>query len=391
MSKSFQSIQVEGFDAYIIKSSCFGKFFTLRWRVGEKYKYRSLRTRNYAKAMKNAKTLMTKIERGISPDTKTNYEEAFEDYLRSTTCGRARRNQIEQIHYKWLLPYFKRMEVNLIGTAVWEGYKTHRLEMVKAAGEVVRFKTLHHERALMKAFLRYCVRMSLISALPEITAWNKHLTAIEASKQRGAAYSPEELNAVFSLLKSRVIPDADLKMEPYYAHALYVYCLVLFLSAGRAGEIRQLKVGDIELKGEVAVITIRSETSKVKKQRRTAIPRSAAMVLEEFIQWSNPKRPPGGYVFYNYNHSPKAIATINQTYKRLMTEAGLYENEDGVIRPVSSLRNTAITLMSDKVNQAFLVAIAGTSERMVRKHYHDRRAEAFAEYTEEFADTLVAG
>ena len=385
----FVSVQVEGHDAYIVRSKAFGKFFTLRWREAGKYKYKSLRTRNFASAMNLAKTLMTKIQRGLSPDTKTNYEDAFEDYLRSLTCGTMRRNQIAHIHYRYFQPFFGRCEVATMTSAKWEGYKSHRLQLVRAAGDRVRFKTLHHERALMKAFLRYCVRMCLIDGLPEITAFNKHLKVVEPIKQRGAAYSEDELAQVFEILRERAQLSDELRMEPYYAKALYCYCLTLFLSLGRAGEIRQLRVKDIHFKEDSASITIRSESSKVKKARKTAIPKSAAEELRNFIEWSADKRPEGGYVFYNYNHSRVPVKETNQTFKRVMIEAGLYLNDSGTARPVSSLRNTAITMMAQRVEQAFLVSVAGTSTRMLNQHYYDRRAEQITGYTAEISDSLV--
>ena len=389
VSQGFVSVPVDGHDAYIVRSQSFGKFFTLRWREGGKYKYRSLKTRNYARAMATAKGLMTKIERGLYPDANTNFEDAFEDYMRQLTCGVMRRQQISGIHYKHFLPYFKRIEVTTMTTAKWEAYKSHRLDKVRQEEGSVRFKTLHHERALMKAFLRYCVRMCLIPSLPEITAFNKHLKVVESVKQRGAAYEDHELAEVFDILRERADESSVFGMEPYYAKALYSYCLVLFLSVGRAGEIRQLKVSDIEFKDDNALITIQGETSKVKKRRKTAIPSSAAKVLKDFIDWSASKRPKGGHVFYNYNHPRSVVKYINQTFKRVMTEAGLYHNESGTARPVSSLRNTAITMLAQRVEQAFLVSVAGTSARMLNQHYFDRRAEQITGYTEDIADALV--
>ncbi len=389
MASNFVSVPVDGFDAYIVRSKSFGKFFTLRWREGGKYRYRSLKTRNYARAMGNAKSLMTKIERGLDPDAKTNFEDAFEDYLRSLTCGVMRRNQVTHIFYKHFLPFFKRQEVTTITSARWEAYKSHRLSLVRASGDVVRFKTLHHERALMKAFLRYCLRMCLISSFPEITAFNKHLKIVEAVKQRGAAYSDDELSQVFAILRERADRSDVMAMESFYAKGLHAYCLVLFLSVGRAGEIRQLRTSDIEFNEGGASIRIEAETSKVKKSRKTAIPNSAARVIKGFIDWSSERRPDGGFVFYNYNNPVSVIKYFNKTFKRLVTDAGLYYNDEGTARPISSLRNTSITMLAQRVEQAFLVSVAGTSTRMLNQHYYDRRAQEITAYTEDLSDKIV--
>ena len=162
---------------------------------------------------------------------------------------------------------------------------------------------------------------------------------------------------------------------------LYVYALTLFFSCGRTGEIRQLKVSDVTFADSGAVILIRSETSKVKRERRTAIPSEVSDVLKSFIDWSQSLRGKTGFIFFTHDHPIKPVSTVNQTFKKLMTNEGLYLNEGGTLRPISSLRNSALTILSGQVEQAFLCAVAGTSARMLRKHYFDRKAERFAEAT----------
>jgi integrase len=381
MKNGFISIPIENEDAYIIRSKSFGRYFRLRWYENGRYRYKSLKTRNYSAALNAARALMVKINRGLDPNTPTDYENAFEDYMRALNCGVKRRNQVAHIHYRHLLPFFGTIDVAKITTELWEEYKEQRVAKVSAIGGIVRHKTLLHERSLIQAFLRYCKKRALISHIPEITGYSKRNEAISNHKQRGAAYSKEEITKVFSILRKRVNFNAAIKQEQYYANMLYVYALTLFFSVGRTGEIRQLRVGDIEYVKTGAVITIRSETSKVKKSRKTSIPNDVSDILKEFIEWSEPLRGKTGFIFYTHDHPIKPVATINQTFKKLMTAEGLYHNEGGTLRPVSSLRNSALTILSGKVEQAFLCAVAGTSAKMLREHYFDRRAEVFSEKT----------
>lgn len=381
MKDGFISIPIENEDAYVIRSKAFGRYFRLRWRENGKYRYKSLRTRNYSEALRAAKSLMVKINRGLDPNTPTDYETAFEGYLRSLTCGLKRRNQVSHIHYRHLLPFFGVTDVSKITTELWEQYKEQRVKKVAAEGGVVRHKTLLHERSLLQAFLRWCQRRALINYIPEITAYSKRNPAISTHKQRGAAYTKEEIKTIFQVLNRRSNFGAELKQEPYYANLLYVYALTLFFSCGRTGEIRQLKVSDVAFSEKGAVITIRSETSKVKRERKTSIPLEASDVLKSFIDWSKPLRGDKGFIFLCHDDPIKPVATVNQTFKKLMLNEGLYANEKGTLRPISSLRNSALTILSGKVEQAFLCAVAGTSERMLRKHYFDRKAERFAEAT----------
>jgi len=390
MKNGFISIPIENEDAYIIRSKSFGRYFRLRWSENGRYRYKSLKTRNYSAALSAGRALMVKINRGLDPNTPTDYESAFEDYMRSLNCGAKRRNQVAHIHYRHLLPFFGTTDVDKITTEEWEEYKIHRVNKVTIAGGIVRHKTLLHERSLIQAFLRYCKKRALINHLPEITGYSKRNEAISTHKQRGAAYSKEEITKVFSILRDRVNFSSEIKQEAYYANMLYTYALTLFFSVGRTGEIRQLRVEDIEFVDSGAVITIRSETSKVKKSRKTSIPNEVSDVLREFIEWSNPLRGKTGFIFYTHDHPIKPVATINQTFKKLMTAEGLYLNEGGTLRPISSLRNSALTILSGKVEQAFLCAVAGTSAKMLREHYFDRRAEVFSEKTADvFSELMV--
>ena len=391
MKDGFISIPIENEDAYIVRSKAFGRYFRLRWMEDGRYRYKSLKTRNYSSALSAAKALMVKINRGLDPNTPTDYETAFEDYMRSLNCGIKRRNQVAHIHYRHLLPFFGTMDVSKMTTEVWERYKEQRVKKVKDEGGIVRHKTLLHERSLVQAFLRYCLRRALINYLPEITGYSKRNEAISTHKQRGAAYTKEEIKTIFQILRRRTDFNCPLKQEPYYRNLLYCYALCLFFSCGRTGEIRQLKVSDVSWSDKGAVITIRSETSKIKKERKTSIPREVAETLRQFIDWSKDLRGKQEYIFFCHDHPIKPVATVNQTFKKLMTEEGLYENESGTLRPISSLRNSALTILSGNVEQAFLCAVAGTSARMLRQHYFDRKAEKFAEATGSVFNEVVGG
>ena len=391
MADGFISIPIENEDAYIVRSKAFGRYFRLRWMENGRYRYKSLKTRNYSAALSAAKSLMIKINRGLDPNTPTDYESAFEDYLRGLNCGLKRRNQVAHIHYRHLLPFFGTTDVSKITTEMWERYKKQRVALVKENGDIVRHKTLLHERSLIQAFLRWCHRRALINYIPEITGYSKRNPAISTHKQRGAAYTKDEIKTIFQVLLRRTDFDTEVKQEVYYANLLYVYALTLFFSCGRTGEIRQLKVSDINFNETGAVISIRSETSKVKKERKTAIPSEAADVLRRFIDWSEGHRGKQGFIFFCHDHPIKPVATVNQTFKKLMINEGLYENETGTLRPISSLRNSALTILSGKVEQAFLCAVAGTSARMLRQHYFDRKAERFAEATGSVFSEVVGG
>ena len=391
MKDGFISIPIENEDAYIVRSKAFGRYFRLRWMEDGRYRYKSLKTRNYSSALSAAKNLMVKINRGLDPNTPTDYENSFEDYMRQLNCGVKRRNQVAHIHYRHLLPFFGKIDVSKLTTEVWERYKEHRVGKVKDEGGIVRHKTLLHERSLLQAFLRYCLRRALINYLPEITGYSKRNEGISTHKQRGAAYTKEEIKTIFQILRRRANFNKEVKQEQYYANLLYVYALTLFFSCGRTGEIRQLRVSDISFSDTGAVITIRSETSKIKKERKTAIPSDVSEILKQFIDWSQELRGKQEYIFFCHDHPIKPVATVNQTFKKLMTNEGLYKNETGTLRPISSLRNSALTILSGNVEQAFLCAVAGTSARMLRQHYFDRKAEKFAEATGSVFNEVVGG
>jgi len=389
MKSTFVSIPVENEDAYIVRSKAFGRFFRLRWRENGKYRYKSLKTRNYATALSAAKTLMVKINRGLDPNTPTDYETAFEGYMRSLNCGRERRNQITHIQYRWLLPFWGKTDVSKVTTERWEEYKNWRVNEGVKDGGTIRHKTLLHERALMKAFLRWCCRKAIINYFPEITGYSKRDERISNTKSRGAAYSESEVKRIFHILRERTCFDSPLRQETYYANLLYVYALTLFFSAGRPGEIRQLRVRDIDFRDDKAVILIRSENSKVKKQRFTSIPKEISDTINRFVQWSDEGRQEtNDFVFYLHDCPIKPVKTLNQTFRKLMEREGLYKNPEGIRRPISSLRNSALTILSGKVEQAFLVSVSGTSARMLHRHYFDRKAERFADATAELYDEL---
>jgi integrase len=390
MKAGFVSIPVENEDAYIIRSRAFGRFFRLRWRENGKYRYKSLRTRNYATALSTAKRLMVKINRGLDPNTPTDYETAFEGYMRALNCGRERRDQITHIQYRWLLPFWQKTDVAKINTERWEEYKNWRVNLGVEDGNTIRHKTLLHERALMKAFLKWCFRKAIINYVPEITGYSKRDERITTTKSRGAAYSESEVKRIFHILRERTCFDGPLKQERYYSNLLYVYALTLFFSAGRPGEIRQLRVRDIDFRDDRAVILIRSENSKVKKQRFTSIPKDVAATIKRFVEWSGEgRKEENDFLFYLHDCPIKPVKTLNQTFRKLMEREGLYVNSEGVRRPISSLRNSALTILSGKVDQAFLVSVSGTSARMLHKHYFDRKAERFADSTAGLYQELI--
>ena len=383
-------VPVDGFDASIIRSSAIGRFFTLRWRQQGKYKYRSLKTRNISRAMATAKRMMILINRGISPSTDISFQSLFVDYIKTRTCGISRLRQIEYFYYKYLNPYWAEYSVPSIGASDWDAYKAHRIKGIKKSKRETRWSTLEHETVVFRAFLRYCFRRNIISSIPLIEGFNKNDGTLNTVKQRGAAYNLEEIKQVFSILKTRAESHHSYGQQPYYAKQLYAYAVTLFFSASRAGEIKQLRVNDIEFRDDCAVISIRPETSKLRAFRKTAIPKHAATILYDFIQWSSKHRhKDNGLVFYTYNDHTKVISFNNKTFKRLMTEAGIYKNDAGTIRPLSSLRNSALTILSETVNQAFLTSVAGTSSKMLRQHYHDRRASDLADYTSVVASELL--
>jgi len=389
MKNGFISIPIENEDAYIIRSKAFGRYFRLRWREEGRYRYKSLRTRNYSAALQAGKAMMVKINRGLDPNTPTDYATAFEGYMRQLNCGRKRRDQVAHIHYRWLLPYFGKTDANQISTEKWEGYKNWRVNEAVKDGGVVRHKTLLHERSLIQAFLKWCKRKAIINYVPEITGYSKRNEKITLTKQRGAAYTEPEVKRIFNILKSRTDYTAPVKQEAYYANMLYVYAITLFFSAGRTGEIRQLRIGDIDFREDKAVINIRSQTSKVKKQRFTSVPKVVVEELKRFIDWSSELRPEDGFIFLCHDCPIKPVATLNQTFRRLMEAEGIYRNDSGVLRPISSLRNSALTILSGKVEQAFLVSVSGTSARMLHKHYFDRKAEGFADKTADVYNRLI--
>ena len=387
----YVSIPVDGFDATVIRSSAIGRFFTLRWRHQGKYKYKSLRTRNISKAMYSAKRMMTLINRGISPDTDTRFDALFEEYLKTRTCGQARLRQIENFYYKHLRPYWAEFNVQTISSSDWDSYKAQRLRSIRQSGVSIRWTTLEHETVVFRAFIRFCHRRNIISSVPQFDSFSRNDGSLTNVKQRGAAYSPDEIRTVFSILKERSDSHSDFAMQSYYAKQLYAYAVTLFFSASRAGEIKQLRVNDIEFLDDCAVISIRPETSKVRAFRKTAIPLDAAVILRDFIAWSDTKRDcDNGLIFYSYNDSSKVIEFNNKTFKRLMTEAGIYKNDAGTIRPLSSLRNSALTILSEEVSQPFLTSVAGTSSKMLRQHYHDRQASDLAGYTASVASKLLS-
>jgi integrase len=390
MKNGFISIPIENEDAYIIRSKAFGRYFRLRWREEGRYRYKSLRTRNYSQALQAAKVLMVKINRGLDPNTPTDYETAFEGYMRALNCGRKRRDQVAHIHYRWLLPFFGKIDVSKISTERWEEYKNWRVnEAVKDSG-VVRHKTLLHERSLIQAFLKWCRRKAIINYVPEITGYSKRNEKITLTKQRGAAYTEPEVKRIFEILRSRTDYSSRIKQETYYANMLYVYALTLFFSAGRPGEIRQLKTTDFDFREDKAVINIRSQTSKVKKQRFTSVPKEVAAEIKRFIDWSEEGRlEKSDFVFYCHDCPIRPVATTNQTFRKLMEAEGIYKNDSGILRPISSLRNSALTILSGRVDQAFLVSVSGTSARMLHKHYFDRKAETFADRTTEIYNGLI--
>ena len=387
----YTSLPVEGFDASIIRSPAIGRFFTLRWRAYGRYKYRSLRTVNVSRAMRRAKQLMVLIERGISPDTQCDFASLFEDYIKSRTCGRARLSQIEFFFEKYLREYWGDINVSSISQQDWVRYKEHRIKGIRDSGKPQRWRTLQHEVVIFRAFLRYCQSRHIISSMPVIEEFKKNDGALNPTKQRGAAYSPEEIQRVFSILRDRSDMDADYNQQSYYANQLYAYCVTLFFSASRAGEIKQLRFNDVEFFDDYALITIRAETSKVRKDRKTAIPKDAADILRTFMDWTKDIRhDDNGLIFYTYTDVTRVIQYGNQTFRRLMEEHNLYTNKNGTIRPLSSLRNSALTILSDNVSQAFLTSVAGTSSKMLRQHYFDRRASDLAGYTADIAETLLS-
>jgi len=173
---------------------------------------------------------------------------------------------------------------------------------------------------------------------------------------------------------------------------MLAYAVTLFFSASRAGEIKQLRIDDVSFRDDCAVISIRAETSKVRKDRKTAIPQLAADILRQFIDWSaRGRHEDNGLLFYTYNDNSGTIQFNNKTFKRLMTDAGLYKNKTGTIRPLSSLRNSALTILSEEVEQSFLTSVAGTSSKMLKDHYFDRAASDLAGYTDDIASDLLLG
>jgi integrase len=385
------------------------------------YIVRSTKSKNIADAARKAEDLYDdlryKVRNGLTVRPYT-FESFYDEWFKSTknTLSSHRVKYISGTAKRYFLPFFGEMNLEDINNYTVEHYWSWRInywssdeakskiynskkkrssnkraysQKLGNFAQTPSRKTLQMEQSLLRQIFRWAIRMGISNRPLEINA-----PKIGSRHQinRRPAFTLPEWQKLYRYLRHwvdekpssserREAPAADDaeqigRKKPHGLHRfqrqmLRHYVLFMAMSGLRPNEARQLRWKDfsihVDSSGKEHLVIHVSPTTKTGK--RDCIPLRATKRILERLKTLSPNTDQDGYVFCDVKGNP--IDNFGKTFKKILIDSGLLEDNHGNVRTIYSLRHTYATfrLLYGNARMDDLALNMGTSPTMLYKHY----------------------
>lgn len=205
--------------------------------------------------------------------------------LRESTIKRYRN------HFDALLTFFKKININYLdqlSTSIMLDYKCSRLK------DGISNKTVAEDLSVIRSLIRALIEEDILTSDP-VKKWPVISKRIPKRPETLGPYSDDEV--------SRILEHAK-EYEPHF----YPIAMLAFYTGLRAGEIRDLKVKDIDFNfGVLTVFNQKSVRDTKTAYRKVLMPPALSAVLKAKCKLCLP----GAYVFASEQHRWMKWATVD--------------------------------------------------------------------------------
>ncbi len=286
--------------------------------------------------------------------------------------------------------YFGDQDVQTITTSDIESYKAWRHvywtkgpgSQRKRRGNVAltpSVNTMRQDRQRLKQFFRHLVNHNIIRTAPLFIIPNRERNTRRKVGRRDH-FTRAEWNRVSNRLNSYAFGSNSESKGPaiaYQRRLLYFFAMVSANLGTRPGETRGIRWRDIvwiPVEGEDVRFRVEVRIPATRKTGKytavgqlncTKYLRGLRALFEDY-HGREPNED--DYVFTGIQGEPYKYPA--HTFRKLLREWGEYEDSDGRVRNLYSLRGLHITLMLEKGLPVHTVAKAcGTSVKQIERHY----------------------
>jgi len=281
------------------------------WFDGQ-HRRKSLKTQNKKIAIERALKLEMEFQEGEyrSISDRVAIADATEPYLESLKANNRARKTI--VRYRGELDTFlnfchenKVRLLSRITPSLFDKYRSSRADLVKPS-------TQYHESMVCKQFLNWAVSRQLLAKNPL-----ENYKLSKPPQQPRPTPSPAELHTIL-----QASPERDQTL-----------ITILALTGMRSGELRQVRVEDVDLNGNWLHVVSRDETpTKTRQSRKIPIHRSLNPLLFKHLKrrndgWLFTAEPSSKYPAGNHWINTKKLNDrFVRRLKRLKLPAGLEDN-----------------------------------------------------------------
>ena len=350
-------------------------------------------------AMEYYQKAYTDLNEGVKVDINRGFTHQLNEYITFNQLNvglNVSKHTVESFKYyaRYWREFFGNKDVRNITTRDIDEYRAWRLSYwttgpgvhlrMPANGVAVPSdNTMRQDRQRLKQFLIHLSNTNILRKVPVFNVARKE-KATRRKVGRRDHFTSAEWNRVSNRLNAYAFGKDSAKYGPRNAFErklLYYYCMVSANLGTRPGETRNLKWSYVNVSPSpqdpsVDIITVNVPPSS-KTGSYTAIGMFNAIkyfnglraLYEE--RFGNPP-PQDAFVFTNY--SGEQYKYPENTFRKLLRAWGEYEDADGRVRNLYSLRGLYITLLLNKGVPVHTVAKScGTSVKQIERHY-DRSA-----------------
>jgi integrase len=192
-------------------------------------------------------------------------------------------------------------KVTDIDGEVFHGYLDWRVETLRAKERTIRRDVVRDELLVIRKMFTYAQKEKMCTAR-SIPNWDFNVEKQGPKRERINAKQFQQ----FSFCVLNFVKEAADKKQ-YYNRSLTMHIInMVGMSGLRSGEVFGLRNKDVEIRGDECVISVRAKTSKVRRDRRVAMP----MTLLKFWQFTHKHREPLDQLFSPIDNGRKAARDV---------------------------------------------------------------------------------
>jgi integrase len=370
-------------DIRIFRTTKSGDVFQLRMWISEEKKYirKTLRTRDKQIAISLAqkeyisvKAKMLNGEKIFSP-TAEEFKEKYLEYIQNLVddkqISEGRQSNIKTFTKHYVRFVGKNTKIQGINPKFFLKYREFRQKELKT----ITMTVVVNESITIKQMYKWAMNEGLVSptSMPDYGR-----IKVQKNEVKREGYSISEYNKLIDIAKKwyEKVPKDHPKRdeEIYYRRSIRDFIVLMANYGFRTGELLNLKVGDVEIHSdETATVTIRAETTKVRKRRDVRGRRGDIFSRRLTYSMFNEKED---FVFSHFNKKRQMSKDVLYDYFSDLLDVVKEKNPDfDTKKTIYSLRHFWITLqlIAGRVDVYKVARYAGTSLQQIQRHYDNMK------------------